>query len=1690
MKKIKRLVFSGVLSLLLVYCGSTFAADLTCTDIGSAMSLASAYDFPGLDETHAVEYCGAEAWFAVDLVAGHGYSILLGAHLSAGELDFGLFEADGVTEVVGSNDTRIGDGQVGIGEKTIGRSGTYFIKVWEYAGSGAVPAVGGYDLTMLSAWFNPGTLDSDRNYYYTLNTARYIANGTYVADDLGTHFYRFTAQAGTPVVVTLSATIAYGELDFGIFAPDGREIAGSNDATISNGQTGVATAAFLTGGLYYVKVWENGNDPTSGTYVLSISGALDDTDTDEDNLSDAAEYYHGTDIAIADTDGDGVTDFDELTQGSSPAIVYGYSAEDLAGAISPASAFSIPAPDAPIRSEYANTETWYSINLIAGQGVTIVLGAHMNSGELDFGLFASDGVTEIAGSNDTRIADGEVGVCDKTVNRSGTFYLKVFRYGSAVADGSYDLAVYNAWYNPGTVDADRSFFNSLNTARYAAPGMYNANDLGNHAYRFIAQKGTPVEVTVTAHIGTGDLDFGIFAADGIEVAGSNDASIANGQTGTATAQNLIDGVYYVKVWKNTAASGTYDLTIFGAIGDLDSDADNLSDAAEYHHHTAVDAADTDGDGVPDPAEISSGSSPVIATELTCAAGLGAANTMVTAFPLPIYDETFRAEICSTDTWYKFDLVAGQGISLTLTPHVDIGRMHLYFYDEDANQLASSTYITNGTTAIINYTPVVGDTFYVRVVPIEGAYGDYDFAACNAWFNAGTTDGDRDFYGSFHTAGYIAAGNNDLTSRRDIYYRFAAHSGVPFAVSLTPHITVGRMHLYLYDKNGTQLGYSTYIINGSTGTITCTPVVSGVYYVKLQPIENAFGHYDITLSPSIPGDTDSDAEGLFDAAEYYRATDPNRTDTDNDGLSDYDEVISGRDPNYNGPELTCDVLGPAGSPALAYPVPIVDTPFRSGICSTETWYKFDMPAGQGFSVTLTPHVNVGRMHLNVYEPGYTPGDGAMASATYLTNGTTGIVSYTPTVGGTHYVRVVPIEGAKGNYDLAVYNAWFNCGATDTMRDFFGSYPAARYIEEDTFEIKSYKDAYYRFTAQSGVPFSISLTPHVPVGRMHLYLYDQFENQLSFDTYITNGSVGVVAYTPVIGGLFYVKVQPIENAYGSYDIAVSPSIQENADTDGDGLSDAAEFFHKTAVDATDTDDDGQNDCVELSAGRDPLFKGIELTCDDVGLAGSLPLAYPLPVFDEKFRSEICSTGTWYGFDLAAGQGVTLTLSPHVNKGYAHLHLYAPGGTVLSSATYIYNGATKSISFTPTAAGRYYARIVPSAKAGYYDLAVYNAWFNYLTTDCERDYFSTPYTARQILDDTYPISPYGEEDYRLFGTSGELFAVSFTLHVNLGRAHMYLLDQNGTILQSSTYITNGVMRTISYTPSADAPFYIRVVPIEGAYGHYDLDLTGLEDSDKDFMLDAWEMHYFCHLLRTGGDDYDGDGLSDLQEHDYLPSAEFDLNPTKWDTDDDGMPDGWETAHNLDPLLNDCHEDPDDDDVTNCAEYANGIDPHDWDTDDDLMSDGCEVAYNLNPLVNDADADPDGDNLINIRECDNGTNPHDRDTDGDGMPDGWEADNNTNPLEDDALTGYDEDGYCNLREFLSGTDPWNSEDIPDILCDYEPDGDVDGADLFILQEQFNHTDCDGAPCFYDLDADGDVDSIDIRLFGEDYGRSDSNIE
>lgn len=94
----------------------------------------------------------------------------------------------------------------------------------------------------------------------------------------------------------------------------------------------------------------------------------------------------------------------------------------------------------------------------------------------------------------------------------------------------------------------------------------------------------------------------------------------------------------------------------------------------------------------------------------------------------------------------------------------------------------------------------------------------------------------------------------------------------------------------------------------------------------------------------------------------------------------------------------------------------------------------------------------------------------------------------------------------------------------------------------------------------------------------------------------------------------------------------------------------------------------------------------------------------------------------------------------------------------------------------------------------------------------------------------------------------------------------------------------------------------------------------------------------------DCDSDGVSDGFEK-FI----YHTNPTNVDTDLDGMPDGWELAHEFSPgNAADAGEDTDADGLSNLQEFLFGTNPRTADTDQDGLLDGEEVAAGLSPLVN----------------------------------------------------------------------------------------------------------------------------------------------
>jgi hypothetical protein len=205
---------------------------------------------------------------------------------------------------------------------------------------------------------------------------------------------------------------------------------------------------------------------------------------------------------------------------------------------------------------------------------------------------------------------------------------------------------------------------------------------------------------------------------------------------------------------------------------------------------------------------------------------------------------------------------------------------------------------------------------------------------------------------------------------------------------------------------------------------------------------------------------------------------------------------------------------------------------------------------------------------------------------------------------------------------------------------------------------------------------------------------------------------------------------------------------------------------------------------------------------------------------------------------------------------------------------------------------------------------------------------------------------------------------------------------------------------------------------------------DSDGDGMPDAWERKYFGNLAQTASGDFEGDGITNLQEYQNGTDPTVDNNPDK---DRDGLPDAWEMQY-FNTLSYSGSDDPDKDGYTNAQEYAGGSNPNfaastPNDTDGDGLPDAWEKTY-FGKLTYGPNDDPDGDGYTNAQEYAAGTNPNSAlsnpaDTDGNGLNDAWEM-KNFGHLGVDPAADPDGDWFTNLQESQAATDPNDSTSVP----------------------------------------------------------------
>lgn len=234
----------------------------------------------------------------------------------------------------------------------------------------------------------------------------------------------------------------------------------------------------------------------------------------------------------------------------------------------------------------------------------------------------------------------------------------------------------------------------------------------------------------------------------------------------------------------------------------------------------------------------------------------------------------------------------------------------------------------------------------------------------------------------------------------------------------------------------------------------------------------------------------------------------------------------------------------------------------------------------------------------------------------------------------------------------------------------------------------------------------------------------------------------------------------------------------------------------------------------------------------------------------------------------------------------------------------------------------------------------------------------------------------------------------------------------------------------------------------------------------------------------DTDGDGLSDL-----LESTQYGTDPENPDTDFDGMSDGWEVAHGLNPLDNGESEDllldptqaedtqnanienesdswpdpeqgpngdPDHDGLTNQAEQELGTDPQRSDTDNDNLNDLWESMYTQTvqtPGGNVTLFDPLNGNwdCLLLDQAMEDTLSTFYDSSEGALPSWDELGNALGMHSCDMVLDTDEDGLPNFQEETYGTNPTSRDSDMDLLDDIVEIGNLTASLLTGVGENCN---------------------------------------
>ncbi|MGM9978879.1 MAG: leucine-rich repeat protein [Clostridium sp.] len=225
-----------------------------------------------------------------------------------------------------------------------------------------------FDILFEKAWYNPDVKDSDRTFFYSYNSAKYLKSGSTTRNNYNfDEYYRFTGKKNKEITIKFTASVTNNDY-MNIYLRDkyGNQITALEE--VYSGETKELKYKLTESDVYYVVV--NGG---IGRYSIGVDGIDSDIDTDNDGLYDSQEYYHSTNILVKDTDNDGVDDYTELKKGTNPSIntFLLYTNGEFNYAIDMNRASELPTLDKPFYIKKGINDIYFKIGLAAGERLNL-----------------------------------------------------------------------------------------------------------------------------------------------------------------------------------------------------------------------------------------------------------------------------------------------------------------------------------------------------------------------------------------------------------------------------------------------------------------------------------------------------------------------------------------------------------------------------------------------------------------------------------------------------------------------------------------------------------------------------------------------------------------------------------------------------------------------------------------------------------------------------------------------------------------------------------------------------------------------------------------------------------------------------------------------------------------------------------------------------------------------------------------------------------------------------------------------------------------------------------------------------------------------------------------------------------------------------------------------------------------------